>query len=97
MGKPDFAIMFGGPGAKHEGGKMNGFGEPEGGDEGGGMDGARKSAVAAIAKALGARDANLDSLDSALQAYVEACDSDDYGKDEPTGGGGGGGGFGKGE
>lgn len=93
MGKPDFALVFGGPGAGEHKGKMNGFGDTEPSDDGGGMDGARKSAVAAIAKALGAQNANLDSLDSALQAYVESCQGSDYGKGEPTGGGG----FGKGE
>lgn len=47
-------------------------GDDQGGG-GGGMAGARKDAVRAVAKALGSDSADLDSLDSALQAFVEAC------------------------
>jgi hypothetical protein len=64
-----FAVMFGGPKAK--GPSMGGGDDEEA--EGEGMGGARKSAVKAIAKALGSQGADLDSLDSALQAFVEAC------------------------
>lgn len=81
MDKGGFAIMFGGP-KGDKGGPSMGGGDEEAG-EGEGMGGARKSAVKAIAKALGSSNADLDSLDSALQAFVEACE--------------GGGGYGKGE
>lgn len=76
MGSDGFAVMFGGP-KKGMGGKdgpsMGGGGGEEKG-EGEGMGGARRSAVKAIARALGAQDPDLDSLDSALQAFVEACE-----------------------
>lgn len=75
-----FAVMFGGPKAD-KGGPSTGGGDDEGSDEGG-MDGARVSAVKAIAKALGSQNADLGSLDSALQAFVESCSGGEYGKGE---------------
>jgi len=69
------ALVFGGP----KGGKKPAEGPPaEEPAEGGGMDGARKDAAAAVAKALGVPDADVDSLDSALQAFVEACQDAGY-------------------
>ena len=77
--------MFGGP---SKGGQRNGDKPPEGASpfgkpeekpaEGGGMDGARKDAARAVAKALGSEGADIDSLDSALQAFVEACQGSGY-------------------
>jgi hypothetical protein len=78
-----FAVMFGGPKAKGKDGgpSMGGGGDAEEAGEGEGMGGARKSAARAIAKALGSQNADVDSLDSALQAFVEACEGGgDYGK-----------------
>jgi hypothetical protein len=71
---PGLAFILGGPkGDKKPDGppkpSMGGGGD----DKGGGMEGARKDAVRAVARALGSQDADLDSLDSALQAFVEAC------------------------
>jgi hypothetical protein len=71
---PGLAFILGGP----KGGDKKPDGPPKpsmsgGDDKGGGMEGARKDAVRAVARALGSQDADLDSLDSALQAFVEAC------------------------
>lgn len=73
---PSIAVMFGGPKA----GKPSMGGGDDEEAEGEGMGGARRSAVKAIAKALGSQNADLDSLDSALQAFVEACGG--YGGEE---------------
>lgn len=71
----DFAMIFGGPKAKKAEGPSMGGGESESAEEG--MGGARKVAVKAIAKALGSQNADIDSLDSALQAFVESCAGDE--------------------
>jgi hypothetical protein len=75
------ALMFGGPkgGDKKPPEGASPFGKSEPAEpEGGGMDGARKDAARAVAKALGSETADVDSLDSALQAFVEACSSGGY-------------------
>lgn len=79
MKGPGLAIVFGGPkgGDKKPEGASSPL-APGGGDPGGGMEGARKDATRAVARALGADNADLDSLDSALQAFVEACGSSGY-------------------
>lgn len=78
-----FAVMFGGPKSssmKGDGPSLGGDAEEQG--EGEGMGGARKQAVKAIAKALGASNPDLGSLDSALQAFVEACEGGGYSEGE---------------
>lgn len=70
---PSIAVMFGGPRSSKSDDDETGLNRDI--DEGEGMGGARKSAVKAIAKALGSQNADLASLDSALQAFVEACES----------------------
>jgi hypothetical protein len=49
---------------------------PEGEDGGGGMEGARKDAARAVMRAIKMGD--VDELDPALQAFVEACQGSGY-------------------
>ena len=79
------AFILGGPKGDKAGDKPAGPPSPSSSSSdggGGGMEGARKDAARAVAKALGVENADLASLDSALQAFVEACQGDGYSEKE---------------
>ena len=78
------SFILGGPKGDKGGDKPAGPPSPSSSssDGGGGMEGARKDAARAVAKALGVENADLPSLDSALQAFVEACQDSGYSEKE---------------